>query len=158
MTLSDLKRIVESNDLVWQGWWPALSQLSPLQLQKPIVGSYANILSTIEHAVGSELYWQVRLENQPDSMDPGPLARFDEIGDRWLALVPRRLEWLSTANPEAEVRFKGDDGHIETVRTWECIVHMVSHSHFHRGQLAMQFRQIDLRPPSHHMIGRFMST
>jgi uncharacterized damage-inducible protein DinB len=46
---------------------------------------------------------------------------------------------------------------MQLIRTWECIIHVASHSHFHRGQLVLQFRQIELTPPSHHMIGRFMS-
>jgi uncharacterized damage-inducible protein DinB len=157
MTLPEMKRIIESNDAVWQGWWPSLLRLTPSQLQQPIVGSYPNILSTVEHAVGAELYWQGRLENEPDSVDPGPLTLWGDIKDRWGALQTRRLGWLSNADPDAEVRFKGDDGRAKSIRAWECIVHMTSHSHFHRGQLALQFRQIDLVPPSHHLIGRFMS-
>jgi uncharacterized damage-inducible protein DinB len=157
MTLIEVKRIVESNDHVWQGWWPTLRNLDPRQLYTPIPGSYPYILSTLEHAVRSELWWQMRLESRPVSEDPLPLTLFSDIDARWHTLRDRRLVWIAKADPNSDVRFKGDDGSVQLIRTWECIIHIASHSHFHRGQLVLQLRQIDLVPPSHHMIGRFMS-
>jgi len=64
---------------------------------------------------------------------------------------------MAKADPNSDVRFKGDDLSMQLIRAWECIIHIASHSHFHRGQLVLQLRLIDLVPPSHHMIGRFMS-
>ncbi len=157
MTLIEIQRIVESNDRVWEGWWPTLRRLSPSQLHKSIAGSFADILSTLEHAVGSELWWQMRMEDRSESEDPLPPISFDDIDARWHTLQDRRSAWIAKADPNSEVRFKADDGSIQRVRAWECMIHVASHSHFHRGQLAMQFRQMNLIPPSHHMIGRFMS-
>ncbi len=37
----------------------------------------------------------------------------------------------------------------------ECLIHVTTHAHFHRGQLASQCRQLGIVPPSRHLLGGF---
>jgi uncharacterized damage-inducible protein DinB len=53
------------------------------------------------------------------------------------------------------VDFDAMSGDVASVMAWECLIHVVSHAHFHRGQLVSQFRALGMQPPSRHLLGRF---
>jgi uncharacterized damage-inducible protein DinB len=73
----------------------------------------------------------------------------------WHALKARRMNWLRTADPRARVEFVPDAGGIASVQAWECLVHLTTHAHFHRGQLVSQCRALGVTPPSRHLLGAF---
>jgi uncharacterized damage-inducible protein DinB len=39
---------------------------------------------------------------------------------------------------------------------WQCLLHVVTHAHFHRGQLASQCRILGVCPPERHLMGYFI--
>jgi uncharacterized damage-inducible protein DinB len=47
-------------------------------------------------------------------------------------------------------------GVTASASAWECLLHVVTHAHFHRGQLASQCRILGVCPPERHLMGHFI--
>ncbi len=151
----ETKRIVTAFDSIWDTWWPALEGLDSAQLEQEIVGSFPTILKTVQHMVWAEWAWQSRMEKcEIPTAFSGEMS-LPEIQTSWNTLREQRIKLLEQIDPIAP--FTYTRGGVEvTIKYWEGFVHMTSHAHFHRGQLAMQFRQLELTPPSAHAVGFFM--
>lgn len=87
-------------------------------------------------------------------LDPLPPAPKDmaELKRTWEALAQRRRKWLETASPQTAIHYQTSDSTPYTTPVSDIVSHMTSHAHFHRGQLAAQFRLLGLKPPSAHFI------
>ncbi|MCX7783557.1 MAG: DinB family protein [Meiothermus sp.] len=154
MDKPELKRIVDANDWLWEKWWPALQTLSPEQAHQEVGGSFPNVLATTAHMVGAEVVWLERLLGNPAASFPASPADLMGLYEFWQRLASRRQDWLITADPEARITYNFTGG-TATNSITEIVLHFTSHAHFHRGQLASQFRLLGLKPPSAHLIGFF---
>lgn len=154
MEKAELKRIVDANDWLWEKWWPALHELSPLQAHQEVGGSFANVFATATHMVGAEAVWLERLSGHPEATFPPSPADMKGLDENWQQLAAKRQDWLTRADPEAKITYRFTGG-IATNSVAEIVLHFTSHAHFHRGQLASQLRLLGLKPPSVHYIGFF---
>jgi uncharacterized damage-inducible protein DinB len=157
MTSKELNRIVESNNWGWEKWWPELLKLSKEQAHQEVGGSFPSVFATTEHLVWAELLWQRRIEGGNTSkVFPKKPASLKALHRHWLELVPHRKAYFETASPKENITYTMLDGTTTFTNTLQDImVHVTSHAHFHRGQLASQFRMLGLKPPSAHLIGYF---
>ena len=170
MTQKELQRIVLSNNWVWEKWWPELLKLSKEQANQEVGGSFPTIFATTEHLVWAEMMWQRRLEGgvayaiaakqlpeggSTAKIFPRKPTSLKQLHQHWLELVPRRQNYLESANPKAKIAYQMLDGTPYTNTLQDIMVHVTSHAHFHRGQLASQFRMLGLKPPTAHAIGYF---
>lgn len=154
MDKAELKRVLDANDWLWEKWWPALLGLSLEQAQQEVGGSFPSVLATTTHMVGAEAVWLERLLGDPAASFPVSPADIKSLHALWQQLASRRQHWLSTANPETRITYNFSGG-TATNTVNEIVLHFTSHTHFHRGQLASQFRLLGLKPPSAHLIGFF---
>jgi uncharacterized damage-inducible protein DinB len=147
--------MIEAHDAAWDGWWPSLVGLPRAQAHRRIGGSYPSVFLTARHMVETEEYWQDRLEDGegPGGPVPRSMAQLERV---WRKLRERRRRWLTRGDPSSRVRFEAQGGVPAAVTAWECLLHVVTHAHFHRGQLATQCRALGVRPPSRHLIGHFI--
>ena len=154
MTRASLVRLVAVHDAIWECWWPALLGLPLAKAHRSVGGSYPTLFLTARHMVNAEIWWQDRLEcvDGPGDLSTRSMAR---IAREWSALRDRRRQWLAKADPRRRCDFEADGGPA-SMSAWECIVHVVTHAHYHRGQLASQCRALRVRPPSRHYGGRFI--
>ena len=154
MTRASLARLITVHDAIWECWWPALLGLPLPKAHRPVGGSYPTLFLTARHMVNAEIWWQDRLEgvDGPGDLSTRSMAR---IGREWSAVRDRRRRWLAKADPRRRCGFEADSGPA-SMSAWECIVHVVTHAHYHRGQLAAQCRALRVRPPSRHDGGRFI--
>jgi uncharacterized damage-inducible protein DinB len=112
------------------------------------------VFATTRHLVDAERYWQELIDGGPASEAGVSTVRsMARLRDLWHGVRARRLAWLATADPQAPVAFTLAAGGTATVVAWECLIHVVSHAHFHRGQLVSQCRSLGVTPPSRHLIG-----
>jgi uncharacterized damage-inducible protein DinB len=155
MTRRQLHRLIEAHDEVWLGWWPALTALEASQARRRLGGSWPTVLATTEHMVDSERFWQERLESRRIRNRPASGRRMSRLEHAWMHVRARRLAWIERADLRRKVRFVAADGNPAHVSVAECLIHLTTHAHFHRGQLAMQFRRLGLTPPSRHLLGSF---
>jgi uncharacterized damage-inducible protein DinB len=154
VTRPDLRRLVAAHDAVWNAWWPTLVGLPGSAASRDVGGSFPSVFLTTRHLVDAERYWQELIDGGP-AFDvrvstAETVARLREI---WHGVRDRRLAWLAAADPHAPVAFTPAAGGTATVLAWECLIHVVSHAHFHRGQLVSQCRALGVEPPSRHLIG-----
>ncbi len=157
MERAELQRIVAANDWVWEKWWPALRALSPEQAGRAVGGSFPSVYATTLHLVAAEWAWLERLLGRSPEAWPGPdwapdLARLEA---RWREVAGQRRAYFEQAEPLARVAYRPFTGSPSESRVWEIAVHFTTHTHFHRGQLAGQFRLLGLEPPSAHPIAFF---
>jgi uncharacterized damage-inducible protein DinB len=154
MTRSQIGRWIDAHDALWEGWWPALVRVPRGQAHRDVGGSYPTLFLTARHMVNAEIYWQDRLQGVRGA---GDLATRSMTGIEraWVELRDRRRRWLANADPSRRVRFEAPNGPASAT-AWQCVLHVVTHAHFHRGQLAMQYRALGMRPPSRHLMGHFI--
>ena len=146
-----------AHDAVWAAWWPTLIGLPESAVSSPVGGSFPSVFSTTRHLVDAERYWQEIIDRGPAfeamASTAGTIAALRAM---WDGVRARRLAWLAEADPHAAVAFAPAGGGTATVHAWECVIHVVSHAHFHRGQLVSQCRSLGVDPPSRHLIGSFL--
>lgn len=147
-------RLVEANDWLWGKWWPALLKLPAAQAHQDVGGSFASVFDTTAHMVGAELVWQERLEGNPTAAFPTPPLTMQDLYADWQAVAVRRKKWLELTSPTAPIFYHFATG-TATNRVDEIVQHLTSHAHFHRGQLAGQFRMLGIHPPSAHLMAFF---
>lgn len=147
-------RLVDGHDWLWNQWWPALMQLSPKLANQQVGGSFPSVFATAAHMVASEMVWQARCEGDAAAAFPPAPENLTALGRDWEDLAQRRKAWLGQADPSSKISYKFSGGSASNSVS-DIILHVTSHAHFHRGQLASQFRLLGLQPPSSHYIGFF---
>ena len=155
MTPRDARRLLDAHDAVWNAWWPTLLELPKAIAHRRVVGSFPTLFATARHMVDAELYWQERLEAGPTDRTVASCRTMPQLEKPWRALQEHRLAWLATANLKGPVHFEAAGGYTARVAAWECLMHVITHAHFHRGQLVSQCRELGVRPPSRHLLGKF---
>jgi uncharacterized damage-inducible protein DinB len=155
MTRKNLEQLVRSHDAVWDQWWPALAALPRASVRRRLGGSFPSVFATARHMLDAEIYWQDRLEGRRGESDAAIGATIGDLEAGWRGLQQRRLAWVRKVDPQRAVRFEASGGYLATVSVWQCFIHVVTHAHFHRGQLATQFRALGVPPPSRHLLGPF---
>ncbi len=154
MEKEELKRLLEAHDWVWEKWWPALLALPPDQAQRAVGGSFPSVFATTAHMVGTEAVWLERLLGNPQAPYPPTPADMQGLQALWQGGGPEASGLARGARPESRVFYHHSSGSAAN-RVDEIVLHFTSHTHFHRGQLAAQFRLLGLTPPSAHWIGFF---
>jgi uncharacterized damage-inducible protein DinB len=155
VTRNHLARILHSHNTVWKEWWPALIALAPEQARRVVGGSYPSVFMTTQHLVDAEAYWLQHLDGAPQETGATRATTMAALQETWAAVRSRTEAWAAAADPDAPVRFRASSGDMAQVTAWECLIHVVSHAHFHRGQLVHQLRALGLTPPERHLLGPF---
>lgn len=154
MDKTELRRIIDANDWLWGKWWPALLALTPEQAHREVGGSFPSVFATTAHMVGTESVWIECLQGNPTARFLDNPADINGLYEAWRHLAAKRQDWLIAADPSAHTTYSFSAG-MATNTVAEIVLHVVSHTHFHRGQLATQMRLLGLQPPSAHFIGFF---
>lgn len=154
MNQTDMLRLESAHQDLWHNWWPALEALYAEELNRDVGGSFASVLQTVAHMVGAERSWKARILGQTPA-GPPTNPTLAELKLEWQHLADWRKAYLQQTPPEQVSVYPMVDGATAHNRLDEVLLHLISHAHFHRGQLATQFRLLGLKPPSRHFIGFF---
>ena len=137
---------------MWEAWRPGLAALPRSSAHRRLGDSFPSVFFTIRHMVHAEVIGSIA--SRADRRHVGsPGTTMTRLESTWRALRERRLVWLGKAAPDHAVEFEASGGFIATVSVWQCLFHVLTHAHFHRGQLVTQLRQLGIRPPSRHLLG-----
>jgi uncharacterized damage-inducible protein DinB len=96
--------------------------------------------------VGDPLAWLPGIEDYPD------LARLEEGCEELWADAKSFLAALTDAQLESDLNWVSLAGEAQTRPLGQCILHLVNHSTYHRGQVITLFRQLGYEPPSTDLI------
>ncbi len=123
------------------------AMLTPEQLNKDLGTSYRSVKGTLVHIAGAEWIWLRRwLGTSPKALwDPNEFSSVGEIKDRWAEVEQERNEFLSHLTgkflnePLSYINIKGQP---YSYPLWQCLLHLVNHSTYHRGQVTTLLRQL----------------
>ncbi|MDO5656689.1 MAG: DinB family protein [Flavobacteriaceae bacterium] len=100
----------------------------------------------ISHILNSHIFWNNRCTGKPDN-------------DRWIIHPAEKLSTINQENHQItftqlenrplseEISFKNSAGGISTVNLGDIYYHLSNHGTYHRGQLALLFRQSGVAEP-----------
>lgn len=125
-----------------------VSALTDEEFYKEIISSFPSVHTTIEHILGAETVWYNRLQGIS-------LTAFPDFPNERTALLnlfiqqSEKLYKSVFSLTEEELKtaqtFKDTKGSPYQQTGEEMIQHCVNHSTYHRGQLMMMFRQLEVQ-------------
>lgn len=106
------------------------------------------ILSLMGHIVAAQFLWLYRIKGLPPAQVklwgkytlPQLISMAEEIGTEWLAFI------RETEDFNRELTYKNYTGDPYVTNVEMIMIHLVNHSSYHRGQIAMQLRQKGFEP------------
>jgi uncharacterized damage-inducible protein DinB len=103
----------------------------------------ARALRWLAHIVGSECLWLARLKEEPPVLAVWPELDLDGCG-AWLReleqIWPRYVGQLELDDLSDGRGYRNTKGEFWTSSVGDILLHVVTHSHYHRGQIAASVR------------------
>ncbi|MCB1057385.1 MAG: DinB family protein [Acidobacteria bacterium] len=135
----------------------AAAELAPEDLERDAGTSFGSVLGTLAHVLGAQQLWLARFVGDPLGWLPGidtypDLPRLEEGFEEFWADAKSFLAALSAEQLLADLSWTSLEGESHTLSLWQCILHLVNHSTYHRGQVITLFRQLGYEPPSTDLI------
>ncbi len=131
----------------------AVAALPEGEATKERTSLFKNMVHTLNHIYVIDLIWQAHLEgrehgftarNTPDHPPLADLWRKQQAIDNWY------IEWsdkLTDAALDEKVHFTLIGGNKGAMTRGEILLHIVTHTNYHRGYVADFFYQVPARPP-----------
>jgi uncharacterized damage-inducible protein DinB len=114
-------------------------------------GPPGSALEVMAHLLASESLWLDRLAGHRDRVPVWPewdvttcRDRLDQVIEAWTRLVPP----LEPAGLDRRVEYVNSNGERRTDPVEDILLHVIAHSAYHRGQIAMALRACDEFPVS----------
>ena len=126
--------------------WANREVLGVLSGNHPDVASSRKLLA---HIIAAEWVWLDRLEGRPQSTPVWPDLTLEECRQH-TARLPRLweayLDRLSPAQLSSTIAYKNTKGEVWTSAIEDVLLHVTTHSAYHRGQIAANLRAAGLQP------------
>ena len=126
----------------------AASLLSPSEFVQDQGASFGSIKGTLVHILDSEWHWLQLWQGQPRTRRPQPsdFADAAALAAAFPALEDAQRTYVDGLTDDAlRSRCQVNDRHYALAH---LIQHMVTHSTYHRGQVASLLRQLGHTPPN----------
>lgn len=126
--------------------------LSEEQLTRPLGSSFGSLRDTLKHLLGAEWVWLERFNGGNPRGVPWlkETETLDAIRARWESVEADMRRYLAALKPEAltvPLTYQNFKGETWTYPLWQCLLHLVNHGTYHRGQVTMALRQLGSTPP-----------
>ncbi len=109
----------------------------------------AEAVGRMSHILSAERLWLERLRSERQSMPVWPtctlqecLALADNVASAW-------RDYLSGLTPESfggKAEYRNSKGELWTSRVEDVLMHVLMHSAYHRGQIALEMRSAGQQP------------
>lgn len=100
----------------------------------------------LAHILSAERLWLERLQTKPPSRPVWPELPLAECEKEIKALAAEWKRWLQTADLDRQVNYKNSKGEPWTSREEDILLHVITHSAYHRGQIAADLRAAGMQP------------
>ncbi len=107
------------------------------------------LLRLLTHTLAAEKLWLERMRRQPQMLPVWPThtleecgALADELGQAWREYIGG----LSAEEVHRTVQYRNSKGELWSSRVEDVLTHVLMHSTYHRGQLALAMRAAGLQP------------
>jgi len=127
--------------------------LSVEQYERELGSSYGGIRGTLVHIYGAQLIWYSRWKGtSPTSLAAvSEVPTFGVLREKWQRLQKDIQQYVSGLTEEtlnASLPYNDLKGNLNKQPLAHLIRHLINHSTYHRGQITMMMRQLDVAPPS----------
>jgi uncharacterized damage-inducible protein DinB len=126
-----------ARQLRWDAW-ANRETLASLRTAAP-----PEALRWMAHIAGAELLWLGRLTGEPSDVAVWPELDLDGVGRHLTRLEsawPRYLQRVSPDDLDEAVGYRNSRGEFWTSTVSDVLSHVISHSAYHRGQIASAVR------------------
>jgi uncharacterized damage-inducible protein DinB len=120
--------------------------------QRPEASGAAGLTSAVRrmaHILSAEKLWLDRIRNVPQSMAVWPGSTIEEceaLADELAAAWRDYIENLTADGLNQMVEYKNSKGEPWSSRVEDVLTHVVMHSAYHRGQIALEMRAAGMEP------------
>lgn len=109
----------------------------------------ARSVRLLAHILGAECIWLDRLKQQPQRLPVWPqfdLAECAQESERIHGEWDAYLDVLTAANLSHAISYKNSKGESWSSNVEDVLTHVITHSAYHRGQIALEMRQAGQTP------------
>jgi len=127
-------------------YWANRECLSALSITSPVP---PNVLRLIAHTLSAQKLWLERLQRVPQSVAVWPSSTLEDCGalaDEMLSAWKNYLTNLSPDDLEKQIDYRNSKGESWSSRVEDVLTHVLMHSAYHRGQVALEMRSAGLQP------------
>lgn len=150
----DAARLLEYNVWANHRLMRAAATLSVDDFKRDALGaSHGGVRGTLAHILFAEWIWLERWKgvSHTRGIDEGEFADVVALRDRWTLIEGHREEWLRSLREDSlgeTIRYKSTAGVPYEAPLGQLVQHVVNHSSYHRGQVALMLRALGARPVS----------
>ncbi|MGH6673125.1 MAG: DinB family protein [Xanthobacteraceae bacterium] len=130
-----------------------VAALPPGEAEKERKTLFKTIIGTLNHTYVVDLIWQAHLEGREHGFKARNVLLHSELPALWAAQQKINdwfVDWAaaqSEASLDDDVPFTFVNGTQASMKRGEMLLHLVTHSSYHRGWVAEMFLEADARPP-----------
>ena len=160
MDISYIRELYSYNAWANRRVLDACSALSGDQLKQQVGGSFGSLRNALAHIIDVEWLYLERWHGRaPANLPKAELYEdFRALRERYEAVkqdFEKSIRAVSDADLNRIAEFKNTKGTPYRHPLWEMLVHLVNHSTYHRGQVAVLLRGIGAKPQATDMIAFF---
>lgn len=114
----------------------------------------ADTLGRMAHILSAQKLWLQRILSQPQTMPVWLASTMDDctaLAEEMSAAWQNYLTGLATQPPnslDATIEYRNTQGEPWSSRVGDVLTHVLFHSAYHRGQIALQMRAAGMTPAS----------
>lgn len=112
-----------------------------------------NTIARMAHILSAQKLWLERILKQRQSMPVWPSATIedctavaDEMSSAWQHYLTQFASQLPPGSLDGEVEYRNSKGEPWSSRVEDILTHVLFHSAYHRGQIALQMRAAGSEP------------
>lgn len=113
----------------------------------------ADMIGRMSHILSAQQLWFERIEGRSQSMAVWPTltvedcaALADEMSTAWRSYLTEPREQVALNSLNAKVEYRNTKGELWSSRVEDVLTHVLFHSTYHRGQIALQMRTAGVAP------------
>jgi uncharacterized damage-inducible protein DinB len=106
-------------------------------------------IGRIAHVLAAQKLWLERLRQEPQTTPVWPSSTLEEcakLADEMTELWRNYLTQLSPAGFDEKVEYRNSKGEAWYSRVEDVLTHVLLHSAYHRGQVALEMRSAGMEP------------
>ena len=115
----------------------------------------ADTLARMAHILSAQKLWLERIQKQPQSMKVWPTSTLqecqalaEELESPWQTYLERIGNQFAPGSPNDQVEYRNSKGELWSSGVEDILTHVLFHSAYHRGQIALQMRASGSEPAS----------
>ncbi len=124
-----------------------------LAAMRPAESVPADAIRRMAHILSAQRLWLDRILKQPQSMPVWPCSTIedctalaDEMSSAWQLYLTRIGNQFAPGSLDDKVEYRNSKGEPWSSRVEDILTHVLFHSAYHRGQIALQMRAAGMEP------------